>query len=1127
MREDYQICGQAFVGCPGDADRFEQILRRVWNGLPFPGLRPELVHWKKHYDAFATTSAVPDQYLIARTSDPATNPVFILFAQTIGTPVRPPPEGWGALREWLDSNGWPFVALLGEPGFPDMASPPKGKIPLTGTMFELFDALRSGDSTHLKLYDVSALALLSDPDTPAHHQQREWRARLMVELGKTYAIATPKTISEFEAFAERDLRTAFRLSALNPLTDELPGLLAIDDDQPLLFGRGRLIGRISEEVFEGNRSLLLVTGVSGAGKSSLLRAGLMGSWFCQSPAGIGRRSKATALLATPDNLSQIDADPLVALAHILGEEQGFTDERIIGPLPAPFLAPQPPALSGDRKADLAASLAWWAGIASDASGPFILILDQAEQIEATARREAQARVDRGDDRELNVVLSASWQRFVDLILALAGECQLELVPDELSKPKAFQLILGLHRLNALDLWPLQKPAQSHDPIEVPPLASQQEWRDVIAGTCGAYGFSMDEQLLGAMVAEATKLATQGINVAPAEGAVDVITHSQASVLPQVKTALHLVMLQWRERVASGEIRDTDLLLDASAYSYVASIAGSIEALGSVAINAWASTIAKQRRLDLRGILERQKLGEEVARGTSDLFSGLIDASDQGRQDLTYVRRDAPRAIRQRELVEILRGYRLLTNTDISHFRLPHRTIIDHWSLARDWVGASGPRLACKLGLKARFTLAQHASEWPEIQLDAFIDLALNWIGSGEGEDGLLLDYLKSGLVARLDPTTVDLQGATTLSRLPFVAIANGDTDWVRAMITHCSKHPTWPNVAGNWLILLSQVGLSNVIVPIFSSLDQAQHLALVNHTDPETGNFPLLMAAQNGHAAVVEALLAAKADPNAVNDKDGACPLLWAAQVGHAEIAKMLIEKGAAIDQVNANSGAFPLYLAAKHDHPEVVKLILNRGANVDRVHEFTGDSPLLMAAQNGLAEVVKALLEANAFTDTPHAAIGVFPLLQAAQNGHAEIVKALLDRGAAVDQVNAIRGTFPLLQAAQNGHVEIVKLLLDKGAAVDQAHPTNGTNPLLLAANFGHLQVISVLIAKGAAVNQVNTSTGYFPLLVAAQNGHVAVVEALLAAKANPNAVNDKDGTFPLLLAAQNGHVVLIAAEN
>ena len=145
-----KICGRAFVGCPVDAEEFEEELQAVWRELPVPGQRPELVHWRKHYDYMATPGADPDQFKIARTSDPDTNPVFILFAHTIGTPVRPPVAGWGGLRDYLDSHGWSFIALVGDADFLDPNNPPANKIPLSGTMFELFDAMSAAHDTDLR-----------------------------------------------------------------------------------------------------------------------------------------------------------------------------------------------------------------------------------------------------------------------------------------------------------------------------------------------------------------------------------------------------------------------------------------------------------------------------------------------------------------------------------------------------------------------------------------------------------------------------------------------------------------------------------------------------------------------------------------------------------------------------------------------------------------------------------------------------------------------------------------------------------------------------------------------------------------------------------------------------------------
>jgi formylglycine-generating enzyme required for sulfatase activity len=96
--------------------------------------------------------------------------------------------------------------------------------------------------------------------------------------------------------------------------DPYPGLHALDHDQALIFfGREDETADLVRRLAEGSK-LLLVTGASGSGKSSLVRAGLWAQVAAGTAPGIaaGERWRITAM--TPAELGD---DPLLALANSL------------------------------------------------------------------------------------------------------------------------------------------------------------------------------------------------------------------------------------------------------------------------------------------------------------------------------------------------------------------------------------------------------------------------------------------------------------------------------------------------------------------------------------------------------------------------------------------------------------------------------------------------------------------------------------------------------------------------------------------------------------------------------------------------------------------------------------------
>jgi len=103
------------------------------------------------------------------------------------------------------------------------------------------------------------------------------------------------------------------------------------------------------------------------------------------------------------------------------------------------------------------------------------------------------------------------------------------------------------------------------------------------------------------------------------------------------------------------------------------------------------------------------------------------------------------------------------------------------------------------------------------------------------------------------------------------------------------------------------------------------------------GTTPLFIAAQQGHIAVVDALLEKNVNPNQAK-LNGATPLLVAAQNGHPEIVKALL-KNAANPSLAMSDGTTPLFIAAQNDRVHIVEYLLLHGADCDKKFQTTIDS--------------------------------------------------------------------------------------------------------------------------------------------------------------------------------------------
>ena len=94
------------------------------------------------------------------------------------------------------------------------------------------------------------------------------------------------------------------------------------------------------------------------------------------------------------------------------------------------------------------------------------------------------------------------------------------------------------------------------------------------------------------------------------------------------------------------------------------------------------------------------------------------------------------------------------------------------------------------------------------------------------------------------------------------------------------------------------------------------------------GYTPLLLAAKNGDAAMIETLLKGGADPNLATT-NGTQPLMFAAASGNVLAVRLLLDKGADAAAKEKSMGQNALMFAAANGRTDVVRLLLARGADL------------------------------------------------------------------------------------------------------------------------------------------------------------------------------------------------------
>lgn len=342
------------------------------------------------------------------------------------------------------------------------------------------------------------------------------------------------------------------------------------------------------------------------------------------------------------------------------------------------------------------------------------------------------------------------------------------------------------------------------------------------------------------------------------------------------------------------------------------------------------------------------------------------------------------------------------------------------------------------------------------------------------------------------------------------AAMRGDKDAVRTLLQHkadVNATQVDGTTALQWAVRANDLPLADLLLRNGASPSAAN----------EAGATPMLLATQNGNAAMVERLLVAGADPNAPLTKTSDTALMMAARTGKVDAVKVLLDHGAQVNAHETWGGTTALMWAVSEHHADVVKLLIERGAEVNAISYFVPSAsgrgfegttpvppkpnqpieefasgmltPLMFAARENDLDSARLLVKAGANLNA-QAADGKDALSLALFDGSYDVADFLLDSHANVNQKDAQRFT-PLFWAVDRRNMEtapnfpwmvtkdplpLIKKLLDAGAdpnalinSTPRARMREGSprivfaTAIMRAAFSGDIELVQLLLAHGA----------------------------------------------------------------
>lgn len=256
---------------------------------------------------------------------------------------------------------------------------------------------------------------------------------------------------------------------------------------------------------------------------------------------------------------------------------------------------------------------------------------------------------------------------------------------------------------------------------------------------------------------------------------------------------------------------------------------------------------------------------------------------------------------------------------------------------------------------------------------------------------------------------------------------------------------------------------------------------------------------------------------SAISITGGLTAINLAAELGHADIVEHLLLSGAHPDTRDRNNGYTPLISAAINKHMDVMKKLLQYSANPS-LQAWNGGTALHLISRYEDVQMAAELLKSGAKIEARRGP-SLTPLHDAAGNGSEAMVTFLLERGAD-KEARTHSGQTPLLIAAQEGRTGALRVLLQVGADIEVLD-SDGWNVLHVAAQRGQAETMAVLLANPLTARILNTTNTKMqtPLYIATFVGSTDCARILLEHGADPE-IADNMGWTPFLTSLRHENI-------